>query len=542
MISEMKRSMQNRTVEWVFSSGKEYADPFNEVELGAVFIDPDGEESFVPAFWAGGNFWGIRYASHKLGKHCFRTVCSDTSNPDLHGLEGILEVIPYMGENTLLQHGPLRVSRDKRYLEHIDGEPFFWLGEAWWMGLVKRLPWPEGFKTLTADRVEKGFSVIQIVAGLYPDMAPFDPRGVNEAGFPWEKDYSRINPAYFDMADRRIHWLVQNGLVPCIVGSWGYFIEFAGEETMKKHWRNLVARYGAYPVVWCLAGEVLMPYYLFPVRSDPQKLEEYRTRTRSGWTEVARYLRSIDPYHHPITAHPGGPGARNMVDDPSLIDIDMLQPPHNDLHGIPEAVNQVIKSRAALPKMPTLIGEVSFESEHGRNFENVQRLAFWTSILNGSLGHTYGANGIWQVNTRTQPYGPSPHGMHYGFIPWDEAMKLPGSTQLSLGKRLLERYHWWKFEPQLEWIEPHWTQEDYFKPYAAGIPKETRFIYIPSPGTSLSKVKGIEPGVSYHAFYFDVRLGEEYDLGTVVPDEKCEWKPPHPPIIQDWVLVMEAKG
>jgi len=38
------------------------------------------------------------------------------------------------------------------------------------MGLCKRLKWPEGFETLLADRVRKGFSVIQIIAGLYPDM------------------------------------------------------------------------------------------------------------------------------------------------------------------------------------------------------------------------------------------------------------------------------------------------------------------------------------------------------------------------------------
>ena len=42
------------------------------------------------------------------------------------------------------------------------------------MGLVKRLGWPEDFQLLTADRISKGFAVIQIVAGLYPDMPPFD--------------------------------------------------------------------------------------------------------------------------------------------------------------------------------------------------------------------------------------------------------------------------------------------------------------------------------------------------------------------------------
>ena len=44
--------------------------------------------------------------------------------------------------------------------------------------------------------------------------AGFDPRGANEAGFPWEADYARLNPAYFVQADLRMAWLVRAGLVP----------------------------------------------------------------------------------------------------------------------------------------------------------------------------------------------------------------------------------------------------------------------------------------------------------------------------------------
>ncbi len=121
---------------------------------------------------------------------------------------------------------------------------------------------------MAEDRVKKGFSLIQIIAGLYPDMPAFDPRGANEAGFPWEKDYAHIVPAYFDMADLKIDWLVRVGLVPCIVGCWGYFIPWMGVEKMKRHWRNIVARWGAYPVVWCLAGEATMAYYLSTTKEE----------------------------------------------------------------------------------------------------------------------------------------------------------------------------------------------------------------------------------------------------------------------------------
>jgi hypothetical protein len=80
---------------------------------------------------------------------------------------------------------------------------------------------------------------------------------------------------------------------------------------------------------------------------------------------------------------------------------------------------------------------------------------FWLCLANGAAGHTYGANGIWQCNRPGQPHGPSPTAgsppTGYGAIPWNEAMHLPGSTQVGLGKKLFERYPWPKFEPHPEW-------------------------------------------------------------------------------------------
>jgi len=539
MSTRLKQTFQNRMAEWSFASKKEYVDPFNEVEVSGVFVHPDGSEKAVPAFWAGGNVWRVRYASQDVGRHKFHIVCSDESNEELNSQRGILEVTRYMGKNPLFVHGPIRVSQDRRYLEHADGTPFFWLGDTWWMGLTTRLNWPRDFKKLATDRAKKGFTLVQIVAGLYSDMPPFDQRGANEAGFPWEEGFSRINPEYFGFMDRRIDWLVEEGIVPCIVGAWGYYIGLAGEETMKKHWRNLVARYCAYPVVWCLAGEAAMPYYAF---WGEQRHKEQTPKARSGWTNVARYLRSTDPYHRPITVHPLSPNCgRNMVDDPSVIDIDMLQTGHSDTRSFTDTVNIVVSSVSRQPRLPVIVGEVCYEGIMGASWENVQRLMFWTSILNGAAGHTYGANGIWQVNTQDAPFGPSPHGQSWGDMPWDDACQLPGSVQLCLGKRLLGRYRWWLFEPHPEWVEPHWTKDNYLRPYAAGIPREVRIIYIVAYDLSVQNVKLIERDVAYNAFYFDPRTGKEYDLGRLTPDEKNEWTPPKSPIIQDFVLVIDSK-
>jgi hypothetical protein len=544
----MKYTSQNCATEWSCSSGKKYRDPFNEVQLDVIFKEPDGQEVKVPTFWAGGQVWRVRYASSKVGTHRYRTVCSDTKNSDLDGQEGTLEVMPYEGNNPLLKHGPLRVAADRRHLEHRDGTPFFWLGDTWWMGLCKRLRWPEDFKELTADRVSKGFTLVQIVAGLYPDMAPFDERGENEAGFPWERDFSRVNPAYFDMADLRIAHLVQSGLVPCIVGFWGFFMGFAGPDVLKKHWRYLIARYGAYPAVWCAAGEALLPYYQ---HEDFERLLQALGRgenwlpedLRKAWSDIMRNIRATDPYHHPLTVHPIRFGYE-QVDDPSVMDIHWLQTGHGGHRSLANTVNMVEEAMAMPPRMPVIVGEVNYEGILEGSREEIQRFLFWACMLSGTAGHTYGANGIWQVNRKEKPYGPSPHGLAWGNRPWDEAYRLPGSGQLGLAKRFLERYEWWKLETHPEWIEPHHIKENRMEPYAAGIPGKVRLFFIPTEAVRITaagqpKIKGLEASLNYRAFYFDPSTGSEYDLGTVTGDAQGDYTLPKPPIFRDWVFVLE---
>jgi len=170
----VRYGVERFVVEWAYSSGKAYSDPFNDLELDVVFTDPHGNEQRVPAFWAGEQVWRIRYSPATTGRYTYRTISSDTTNADL-----------------------------------------------------------------------------------------------------------------------RIQYLVERGLVPCIVACWGYFLPLMGIKKMKTHWRNLIARWGAYPVVWCLAGEGAMPFYL-----SKTKTEDAATQRR-GWTEVGRYVRSVDPYHHP---------------------------------------------------------------------------------------------------------------------------------------------------------------------------------------------------------------------------------------------------
>ena len=234
---------------------------------------PGGTTVKVPAFWSSGNRWVFRYASVSTGIHAYHTVCSDAGNAGLHGAVGEIKVVPYRGDNGLYRHGPIRIAADNRHFEHMDGEPFLWLGDTWWKGLCKRLSW-DGFQELTADRKAKGFSVVQIVCGPYPDEWLFEPRRENEAGMPYKtRDFSVVNLQYFDYADRRIRSLIDAGIVPKI--------------------RAAIAR---------------------------------------------------------------------------------------------------------RPALPALIGEACYEGNMRSAFQDIERYLFWTSMLSGAAGHTYGAAGVWHAS------------------------------------------------------------------------------------------------------------------------------------------------
>ena len=549
----------NRLYEFTFTSTKTYEHPFNDVTVDVLYSNPQGETLRVPAFWAGGNTWKVRYASPVVGKHAFISECSVTDDNGLHGIQGKVDVVPYEGENRLYRHGSIRIADDRRHFAHADGTPFFWLGDTWWMGLCNRLHWPDEFQTLSADRKKKGFNVIQIVAGLYPDMEPFDPRGDNEFGWPWTKDYTQINQEYFDFADQRLIYLADQGFVPCVVGAWGYHLPRMGTEKIKHHWRYLIARYGALPVVWVASGESNMPHYL----TKQENKEQESALQKVEWTKVIRYIRDVDPFNRIITNHPSR-SARDTVEDPNVLDFDMHQTGHRFRGEVDKVVTNISLAYAAEPKMPVISGESSYDAldlSEWKHFErkedgiipsSASRLMFWACLMNnGAAGSTYGANGIWQVNRRDKPYGPSPHGRSWGSISWDEAMNRPGSQQVALAKKLFEQYAWHRFEPHSEWAtwdhhklavseETPRSAKLLAEPYATGIVGKVRVIYVLDPLPIL--VQRLEPDVPYSASYFNPVTGQYETIGPVKASDLGTWSCSAPKTDQDWVLILEAPG
>jgi hypothetical protein len=491
-------------------------------------------------------------------------LSSDPDNPDLNGHSRTVEISAYKGANQLLRHGAVQVSADHRSFAHSDGTPFFWLGETLYTTLSDRISW-QGFRELISNRKMKGFTAAEFTAGLAcanEELVPNDEGSRNEGGASWDNNFKRINPRFFDYADRRIDYVISAGMVPVIFGAWNQTLKPMGKDKMEKHWRYLIARYGAYPVIWVVGGEIYDP------PADVLRTSNPSFPTTTGWTQIARYIRATDPYHHLLSAHESIAPYDVPLNDPSLTDFDLIQPGHYGWSSVAAevAVLNTRWSRTDIRK-PVVVGEIGWEGIGAEHLQDSQRMAFWLALLNGAAGFNYGSTETSEAYSVDKPF----HRVMLSFFTWREGMNFPGSGEVGIGAKLLKQFDWWRIEPHPEWVQPHgttllepragrrdlgdwlsaftrpdtipvhelnfptgeWAAQggDIFKPYAAGIPGQLRLIYIPYFGlkninTSPPTVQNLETGTTYRAYYWQPALGIKVDLGTVaIPNPgKLVWK------------------
>jgi hypothetical protein len=215
------------------------------------------------------------------------------------------------------------------------------------------------------------------------------------------------------------------------------------------------------------------------------------------------------------------------------MDFDLFQCGHDGWPAIGVEVAQLNAPYGQIAVIkPLVIGEIGYEKLGEKNLDDFQRVAFWSGMLNGAAGYTYGANGVWEAYSVDKPF----QRLKWSFYTWKDGMNFPGSYELGLGAKLLGQYEWWRFEPHQEWVTPHGTtlQEhgpdvaadwrahngNFLLPYAAGIPGKVRFIYIPAFGimesfASPPTILRLEQGIRYRAYFWEPSMGIKVDLGTV---------------------------
>ncbi len=127
------------------------------------------------------------------------------------------------------------------------------LVDTWWFALTRRLP-DKAFMELVEKRVQQGFTAVQLVVGIPPEVGPEHESAASPVGFPWTLA-GTFNEAYLAFARQRIAYLNAQGLRVIVYGAWGHQIEWLGQERMTDWWRRIITALDDLDVVYCLTGE-----------------------------------------------------------------------------------------------------------------------------------------------------------------------------------------------------------------------------------------------------------------------------------------------
>ena len=237
--------------EQAFKSSMVYSNALQDASLTVLFTSPLGDTSEADGFWDGGRTWRVRFSPDQPGLWKFKTTCSDTANFGLHNQTGEFLCSAATGLTRFHKHGQVRVARDQRHLEHMDGTPFFWLADTVWTGA--RAAEPKDWDFYVGTRARQRFTVAQWAVGPGDDVK-MQPA---YSGFP---ERIAINPDFFKRLDAKLGTLSQAGILSAIVPllelqSQKNAATLLPDDQAELLVRYVVARWGADPVAWLLAFE-----------------------------------------------------------------------------------------------------------------------------------------------------------------------------------------------------------------------------------------------------------------------------------------------
>ncbi|MDT3444249.1 DUF4038 domain-containing protein [Pseudofrankia sp. BMG5.37] len=341
-----------------------------------------------------------------------------------------------------------------------EGVPCF-LADTWWFALTSRLS-DDRFAELAGLRAAQGFSAVQLVVGIPPEVGPDNASAWSSHGPPWFAD-GRPNTHYLDHARRRIERLNAVGLTAVVYGCWGHQLAWLGVSGATAWWARLVDRLDDLDVLYCLSGETNLwigrEDALLPDRSTddlrrsaararlpgrlkgalrPLRARYVRRRhaaaaraRREGWDEVLGTL--VASTDRAVLAHviPGETSA-DALDRASLLAAVTVQTGH-DQASRPLLWEWPARVARRFPGRPFINLEPWYEGIRDDFGPADQLFAYWVSMLAGAAAYCYGAHGMWNV-------GDGAFLAHWGRQSLDTAAALPTPRLLGASHRVLRRH------------------------------------------------------------------------------------------------------
>ncbi len=330
------------------------------------------------------------------------------------------------------------MSANQRYLQHENGQPFFWLGETAWL-MPQHLDRGEvGYYLKMARKAGYNMVQIQVLNGV----PSYNIYGQQSNPFGW--DMSRADPdgvySYWDHIDFIIDIAERNGIYIGMVNVWGGLVKagLINEEQAAAYGEFLARRYKDKPnIIWILGGDIQGDIH-------PEV-----------WQAMGKAIKNIDK-NHLMTYHPRGRyTSARWWSNAEWIDFHMYQSGHrrygqrmgNADYPIPDNTEEdvwmyVDSTWAYKPMRPVLDDEPSYEAipkglhdaAEGRwTAADVRRYAYW-DVFAGCCGHTYGHNSIMQF---IKPGYGTGYGRDGEEKMWYEAINDPGFNQMHWLKDLM---------------------------------------------------------------------------------------------------------
>ncbi|MGN6762630.1 MAG: apiosidase-like domain-containing protein [Leifsonia sp.] len=517
-----------KPLELEFSSLRHYADPYSDVDVTVTFSAASGAILSRPAFWDGGVTWRVRFAPTEPGRWTYSTTATVRADTGLHGVAGAVDCFADDDGDVAASPGFLEAAPSGRHLRYRDGTPFFWLADTHWRFAWERWDeankpgWSSQFRDTVDLRVRQGFTVYQ---GNLLSYSPPDFWSAAAGG-------PTIDVAFFrDVVDPRMAYIAEAGLVHALGIGWHHAAD-EDPAALTRLARYVVARYGAYPVVWTLGGEVAG--YDAARRAD----------RIAAWRDVALAIRDIDDYHHPISAHlTNERPIAGYYQDEDWLTLTLNQLGHGDLDMDPSHWTEHLRRS---PGRPLVEGEsfyeglISVEATGRRQVTDVMmRQVAYRAIQSGCCGYSYGAQGCWNA-----AWDQSEAESSWGSLPWYEGVDLPGGQQLGYLRQLYESLPWTALRPaDHAFTADSGINETFYPPSVAADDSTSTVVihfgetYRPDEGGGLLQNL---PQAAYRLEWFDPRTGERSTVAAEAAPVDGRLPVPPPPSPEDWVLVASA--
>ncbi|HWB06267.1 MAG TPA: DUF4038 domain-containing protein [Verrucomicrobiales bacterium] len=270
------------------------ANPFRDATLTGDFTAPSGKRLTLSGFHDGGDTWRLRFAPDEEGEWRYTlngkgveiaaggsVKCTAPRSP------GMIHIHPA---------NPYSFARD-------DGSAFFPMGDTCY-GLFDDSPITPALREsyLKTRRAQK-FNFVRLTIGHSEARAAADPAYWAWGGTPQKPDLDRFNPAFFRNFDALLRQMQTAGMNAELILLNFYRRPF----TNTKEWtvgrerlwlRYVVSRYAAFPNVflWTIANEY---------ETHPDGAYRLDFPADVEWAkDTARFIKSCDPYRHPVTVHP----------------------------------------------------------------------------------------------------------------------------------------------------------------------------------------------------------------------------------------------